>query len=460
MQHLNSSSILSNHAHDTYSLSIGLLGSFRLHYQGKALNTINTTRLQALMAYLVLHRDTPVARQRLSFLFWPDSSEAQARTNLRNLLHKLRAAEQLEWLKRLELEQENLRAALRLALERDITSDHQTDSAARLAGALWIFWFIRGHFSEGRRWAERALALLESQGFTSLALGKVLYTAASFCYFQSDFSQAKLLSKKSLSVCKAHRDHFGQAVSYHHLGLIAIAQGELAQAAKHLNQGLKIATQLDDAWLISLMMSDSGSLAVTSGDLQIALKRFQQSLEIARQFGDKFQVLYELTNLADLALQKGDLQQAALLTEESLSLSKLIGEKRGISFALQHLGRIAMQEGKSERAGQLLKQSLQVIWGTRDRETVIDYLVNLAAYEVQQERFEIASRLLAACEAALTNFPTGYRLQNQALFDRLVENIQARLDAGVFTAAWTLGRLMSLEQAVNFALIDRPPDPS
>src|SRR6266498_1811543 len=98
MQHLNSSSILSNHAHDTYSLSIGLLGSFRLHYQGKALNTINTTRLQALMAYLVLHRDTPVARQRLSFLFWPDSSEAQARTNLRNLLHKLRAAEQLEWL--------------------------------------------------------------------------------------------------------------------------------------------------------------------------------------------------------------------------------------------------------------------------------------------------------------------------------------------------------------------------
>src|SRR5215212_6040194 len=73
-------------------LSIYLLGNFRVYYQGRAINAINTTRLQSLLAYLVLHRNTPLSRQHLAFLFWPDSSEAQARTNLRNLLHKLRAA--------------------------------------------------------------------------------------------------------------------------------------------------------------------------------------------------------------------------------------------------------------------------------------------------------------------------------------------------------------------------------
>ena len=69
-----------------------MLGGFHLSYQQQIISTINTTRLQSLLAYLVLQRDVPISRQHLAFLFWPDSSEAQARTNLRNLLHKLRSA--------------------------------------------------------------------------------------------------------------------------------------------------------------------------------------------------------------------------------------------------------------------------------------------------------------------------------------------------------------------------------
>jgi hypothetical protein len=84
-------------------------------------------------------------------------------------------------------------------------------------------------------------------------------------------------------------------------------------------------------------------------------------------------------------------------------------------------------------------------------------MIIVADYEAREENFEVAARLLAACEAALTGFPAGYRLRDQALFDRLVENIRERLKAGVFTAAWTLGRLMNLDQAVSFALLDRSP---
>jgi len=51
---------------------------------------VSTGRLQALLAYLVLHRETPQPRQHLAFLFWPDSTEAQARNNLRQALHQLR----------------------------------------------------------------------------------------------------------------------------------------------------------------------------------------------------------------------------------------------------------------------------------------------------------------------------------------------------------------------------------
>src|SRR5262245_37682353 len=53
---------------------------------------VNTNRLQALFAYLALHAGVLQSREHLAFLFWPDSTEAQARTNLRQLLHHLRSA--------------------------------------------------------------------------------------------------------------------------------------------------------------------------------------------------------------------------------------------------------------------------------------------------------------------------------------------------------------------------------
>lgn len=73
-------------------LQIRLLGAFQLTYDQRPVTTVNSTRLQALLAYLVLHADTSHPRQYLSFLLWPDSTEAQARTNLRKLCFQLRQA--------------------------------------------------------------------------------------------------------------------------------------------------------------------------------------------------------------------------------------------------------------------------------------------------------------------------------------------------------------------------------
>jgi DNA-binding SARP family transcriptional activator len=73
-------------------LRIALLGTFQLRAGTTVVTTVNTPRLQALLAYLVLQRGAPQSRQQLAFLFWPDSTDAQARTNLRTLLHRLRTA--------------------------------------------------------------------------------------------------------------------------------------------------------------------------------------------------------------------------------------------------------------------------------------------------------------------------------------------------------------------------------
>jgi DNA-binding SARP family transcriptional activator len=79
-----------SNASDEQTLHIKLLGDFRLVYGDEPVTSIDTPRLQSLLAYLLLHRDAPQSRHRLAFLFWPDSQEAQALTNLRNLLYRLR----------------------------------------------------------------------------------------------------------------------------------------------------------------------------------------------------------------------------------------------------------------------------------------------------------------------------------------------------------------------------------
>jgi len=73
-------------------LRIQLLGSFQVSDDEKPIAKLQSDRLQALVAYLVLHRDQPLSRQQLAVTFWPNTTDAQARTNLRTLLTRLREA--------------------------------------------------------------------------------------------------------------------------------------------------------------------------------------------------------------------------------------------------------------------------------------------------------------------------------------------------------------------------------
>lgn len=78
------------HQTDDEALRVRLFGELALDLGGRPLGPIESTRARSLLGYLMLHREAPQARQRLAFLLWPDSTEAQARTNLRKALHTLR----------------------------------------------------------------------------------------------------------------------------------------------------------------------------------------------------------------------------------------------------------------------------------------------------------------------------------------------------------------------------------
>ncbi len=74
------------------TLRIRLFGGLDLSWGETSLPPLESARAESLLAYLLLHRDVPQPRQHLAFLLWPDSTEPQARTNLRHVLHNLRRA--------------------------------------------------------------------------------------------------------------------------------------------------------------------------------------------------------------------------------------------------------------------------------------------------------------------------------------------------------------------------------
>src|SRR5215467_7737474 len=73
-------------------LEMRLLGDFALRIGDTPLPPIGSARAQSLLVYLLLHRAAPQPRDRIAFILWPDSTEVQARTNLRHVLHDLRRA--------------------------------------------------------------------------------------------------------------------------------------------------------------------------------------------------------------------------------------------------------------------------------------------------------------------------------------------------------------------------------
>ena len=179
------------------TLQVRLLGDFSLIYADQRVTSLNAMRLQALLAYLALHGDAPQQRQHLAFLFWPDAPEAQARNNLRQLLHQLRQAfsdvpaciltdkHTLYWHPSVPFDLDV--AAFEQALDRAATATRQHDSSAVQEALEQADQLYRGELLPGcyDEWIlpererlrqhhvqalERLLRLLEAQGDIGTAI--------------------------------------------------------------------------------------------------------------------------------------------------------------------------------------------------------------------------------------------------------------------------------------------------
>ncbi len=254
-----------------------------------------------------------------------------------------------EWLDRLEREHENIRAAL----DR-LEASGETELALQLAGAVSRFWYLRGHFAEGRR---RLESLLPANASPTAARARALNGAAVMAANSGDIATARLRAEEALAIHRALDDAWGTAYSVYMLGFMACEEGDFSAAKPLFEESLRAFRELDDEHY-TLLATDALSWTYEElGDRERRRALLEDVLRRARAQSNEGVVALALGQLASYARDEGRIQDALSMLKESLRIDRDLGNRGGIYENLCRFARALAVAGRAEPAALLLSGS-------------------------------------------------------------------------------------------------------
>jgi predicted ATPase/DNA-binding CsgD family transcriptional regulator len=352
---------------------------------------------------------------------------------------------QVAWYRRLEREHDNLRAALRGALDR-----RATDTALRLGAALTGFWMVLGHRNEGLRWFEELMSLSAE---TPPALrSKILYGVAGFAQAQCDFDRAADAFRECLALRRELGDHHGVARLFDSLGEMARKQGDYERAVAHLEESLALGRGIGDQYSIALSLRRLASVTRDRGDYRVAELLYNESLAMFRALGDTHWIAHVLDELGGLAQDLGDYERSARLLEESLATFRKLGDKDGLATCLNNLGLLALKRGDGARAATCFKESVALFREINARWGIPGCLEALAGAALVQGRAERAALLLGAADTLRAAIGVPLPPTERPHYERFVTAARASLGESAYAAACAAAQSLPFEQALDYAL--------
>jgi tetratricopeptide (TPR) repeat protein len=351
-----------------------------------------------------------------------------ALTRSRHLAFFLALAEEAEpmlatdvvWSERLEVEYDNLRAAL------EWCDNSSPAMGLRLACAMGLFWAMRGHHNEGRWLLGRALA---GSGDAEPPLrARALCSQALMMMAEGDLDPAALLMEESLALAQAAGDRPATARSLRTLSEIACRRGERTRALELAEQSLALCQEVGDRrgtaealamlgtwrwfwgdreqgealleegvaliraagyrWYTGMILRNVGLIELCAGRTERAQALLQESLEIQRAFGDRRQRWMLLDILAEVAQTTGDEARAAELCEESLTISRELRSQWWTLCALLVRARAALEQGDHSTARALLEEAHSRSQGTTLCMEQGHLLLEMGEHATARSRFE------------------------------------------------------------------------
>ncbi len=353
--------------------------------------------------------------------------------------------EEAAWLERLDLEHDNMRAALSWMLESE-----EAEPGLRLSGALWQFWDMRGYYGEGRRWLEEALA---KDGRASVARAKALEGVGWLADLQGDIDRAVAAAEEGLSVSARVKVESSVTASLLRiLGSAAYVSGDHERAARLYEESLALSREARDERGIASSLLQLGNVSSDLGDHEEAKTFYEEGLALSRQLDDKALLASALISVGAEFLLQGDHERGAMLNEEAAELYRERGNRGHLQYALDNLGWAALMRGDQRQAEVLHRESLALSRQLGDKLVAAEALEGLACSASARGEAERVARLFGAAEAQRE--AVGYRQEprEHALREPYLAATRPRLSEARWDAAWAEGRRLGFEEAIAYAL--------
>ena len=353
--------------------------------------------------------------------------------------------EETAWLERLDLEHDNMRAALSWMLESE-----DAEPELRLSGALWRFWWMRGHYSEGRRWLEEALA---KDGRPSAARAKALEAVGWLADDQGDIDRAVEAAEEGLSLgARVEIESSVTASFLRMLGSAAYVHGDHEQAARLYEESLALSREARDERGIASSLLQLGNVSGDRGNHEEAKTFYEEGLALSRKLDDKALLASALISVGAEFLLQGDHERGAMLNEEAAELYRERGNRGHLQYALDNLGWAALMRGNLQQAEVLHRESLALSRQLGDKLVAAEALEGLACSASARGEAERVARLFGAAEAQRE--AVGYRQEprEHALRQPYLGAARTRLSKARWNAAWAEGRRLGFEEAIAYAL--------
>ena len=319
------------------------------------------------------------------------------------------------WLDRLELDHDNMRAAIDWAVEHD-----HAEVAMRTASALWRFWQIRGHLAEGAERLDRILALPSASEQSERLRAAAVGAAGSLAYWRGDYPLTHTHYKNALDLARA--------------------SGDPRTLAEALNN-----------FAFAPLPGDDMSLGTKAGRPYL-----EEALALYESLGDDLGVAHVHWALAMADIAKRDFPAARVHLEESLRRNRAGGDAFGIGWDLHMLGLIDAAEGKIDAAAGRFREALDIFIGSGDRGGLLILLADFAILAHRRGEEERYWRLSGAVNAE--RLRTGADLVLSPIRE-IDWEVPDRLPEGATTARlWAEGERLSSEEAIAYALEDGNPE--
>lgn len=256
--------------------------------------------------------------------------------------------EQPEWLVRLDREVNNLRSAVRHALE-----SKDWAAACGIDWALWRYWWVRGLHRESRQWMEAVLEQAGRRLPTGLRAQAELIIG-SMAWAAGDHHTGLAHCQEAVRLCEGINDPQVEAVARLMLGCNLISSGQYEGTDALFQKSVELFKQTGALWGAAFATSYPGVGRLAKGDYAGAKQVFEEGLVLARRAGDPISMHQVLYNLGLVWIATGQPAQAAKVFAEGLSLAEQVPDKGNQGFFIRGIAQVAGRVDPSEEIARLI----------------------------------------------------------------------------------------------------------